>query len=91
MLTWDAQAFAIQAVKTLDEEVIVGMCVKGERNGAFVVAELCEALMAEKGDAEGRKEARKTLKGWFGKKVVKEIESGEGKGKKVLLDKISSL
>ncbi|KAJ7773430.1 armadillo-type protein [Mycena metata] len=86
---WDGVAFAVKFVEEVGKEVVVAMCTKGERNGAFVVAELCESLMGKEG--EEAKEARKTLKGWFGKEVVKEIEGGETKGKKVLLEKIAAL
>ncbi|KAJ6475719.1 armadillo-type protein [Mycena vitilis] len=82
--SWDASAFAQQFVETVGKEVCVGMCTKGERNGAFVIAELCEAL-------KGGKAARKTVKGWFGPAVLKDIESGEAKGKKILLEKIAAL
>ncbi|KAJ7158057.1 armadillo-type protein [Mycena filopes] len=84
---WNGAAFAVQFVEEVGKEVVVAMCTKGERNGAFLVAELCEALM---GKEDGEK-TRKTLKGWFGKDVVKEIEGGETKGKKVLLEKIAAL
>ena len=61
------------------------MCV-GEGNGAFVVAELCEALV--RGELI---EEKAEVKRWFGKKIVKEIEAGQAKGKKVLLEKIALL
>ncbi|KAJ7713153.1 armadillo-type protein [Mycena metata] len=84
------QSLAMKIMEEVGKEVVVAMCTKGERNGAFVVAELCEALMGKEG--EEAKESRKTLKGWFGKEVVKEIEGrGETKGKKVLLEKIAAL
>ncbi|KAJ7718169.1 hypothetical protein B0H16DRAFT_1337612, partial [Mycena metata] len=87
---WDGGALAVKFVEEVGKEVVMAMCTKGERNGAFVVAELCEVLMGKEG--EEAKEARKTLKGWFGKEVVKEIEGGgETKGKKVLLEKIAAL
>ncbi|KAJ7025570.1 armadillo-type protein [Mycena alexandri] len=86
---WDGAVFAVKFVEEVGKEVVVAMCTKGERNGAFVVAELCEALMGKEGDEA--KEAREKLKGWFGKEVVKEIEGGETKGKKVLLEKIAAL
>ncbi|KAJ7720293.1 armadillo-type protein [Mycena maculata] len=85
-LGWDARAFAEKFMDAVGKEVCIAMCNKGECNGAFVVAELCEALKGAQGEA-----ARKTLKGWFGAPVVKEIEGGEAKGKKILLEKISTL
>ncbi|KAJ7661236.1 puf family RNA-binding protein [Mycena rosella] len=83
---WDARAFAAQFMDTVGREVCVAMCTKGECNGAFVVAELCEALKGDEGAA-----GRKTLEGWFGPAVVKEIENGEAKGRKILLEKIAAL
>jgi pumilio family protein 6 len=83
---WDAGAFAQQFMDTVGKEVCVAICTKGDRNGAFVIAELCEAL-----NGDGGKAARKTLKDWFGSAVVKEIENGEAKGKKILLEKITAL
>lgn len=83
----------------------MGMCI-GRGNGAFVVAELVEALdrgLVQRGgagvDGSGEKEgetgeveqARQKLKEWFGIEKIKEIERGDGKGKKVLLEKLNSL
>ncbi|CAA7263624.1 unnamed protein product [Cyclocybe aegerita] len=82
---WDSTVFAQEFVKTVGRDQTVGMC-RGEGNGAFVVAELCDALL--RGEA---KEVRKEVKNWFGKDVVKEIEGSEAKGKKVLLEKLSLL
>ncbi|KAJ7621062.1 armadillo-type protein [Roridomyces roridus] len=81
---WDAQTFAKEFVDTVGHEVCVAMCTKGERNGAFVVAELCGALK----EAD---ESKQTLQAWFTPAVVKAIEDGEGKGKNILLEKISTL
>ena len=64
------------------------MCMKGEGNGAFVVAELCGAVMGEGGDLE---ELRREVKGWFGEGVLTKIESGKAKGRKVLLEKVAVL
>ncbi|KAJ7471227.1 armadillo-type protein [Mycena galericulata] len=83
---WDARAFAGKFMDSVGKEVCVAMCTKGERNGAFVIAELCEAVKGD--DAES---ARKTLKAWFGPAVVKETENGEAKGRKILLEKIAAL
>ncbi|KAJ3513616.1 hypothetical protein NLJ89_g2848 [Agrocybe chaxingu] len=82
---WDSTAFAQEFVKTVGREQTVGMC-KGEGNGAFVVAELCDALL--RGETE---DARKEVKGWFDKDVAGEIEGGDAKGKKVFLEKLLSL
>ncbi|KAJ7715530.1 NUC119 domain-containing protein [Mycena metata] len=59
-------------------------------DGAALTVKFVEAVLMGKEEEEA-KEARKTLKGWFGKEVVKEIEGGETKGKKVLLEKIAAL
>ncbi|KAJ7242963.1 hypothetical protein C8J57DRAFT_65160, partial [Mycena rebaudengoi] len=83
---WDASAFAAQFLDSVGKEVCIAMCTKGARNGAFVIAKLCEASKGDDGKA-----ARKTLKGWFGAGVAKDIEAGEAKGRKLLLEKISAL
>lgn len=84
---WDAGTFAEQFVQTVGEDVTVGMCTRGEGNGAFVVAELCETLVR---DTE-RTTARQKVKSWFGDDVRKAIEAGEAKGRKVLLEKLGLL
>ncbi|KAF9463742.1 armadillo-type protein [Collybia nuda] len=83
---WDAGVFAAEFVQLVGEDVGVGMCVCGDGNGAFVVAELCEALMRE----TGREDARKQVKKWFAKKG-KEVEASSAKGKKLLSEKIAAL
>ena len=101
---WDGTTFAVRFANEVGKDGTVGMCV-GRGNGAFVVAELVEALNrglqgeveGEKGSEDGRKkrgdieEARKTVKGWFGNEEVEEVERGEAKGKKVLLEKLRTL
>ncbi|KAK0433391.1 uncharacterized protein EV420DRAFT_1283403, partial [Desarmillaria tabescens] len=72
--------FADQFVETLGQDVIVGMCMKGEANGAFVVA---EALSGGN--------AKCLVKGWFGVNVVKEIEDGDINDKNMLLENICQL
>ena len=81
----DAAAFASQFVNIVGKDATVSMCV-GDGNGAFVVAELCEALV--RGDLV---EERMQVKGWFGEKVIEEIDAGQAKGKRVLLEKIALL
>ncbi|KAJ6535965.1 armadillo-type protein [Mycena vulgaris] len=51
---WGARAFAEQFMDAVGKEVCVVMCTAGECNGAFVIAELCEALQGD-GCAAGRK------------------------------------
>ncbi|KAH9475808.1 Pumilio homology domain family member 6 [Psilocybe cubensis] len=83
--SWDSSVFANQFLKIVGREATVSMC-QGNGNGAFVVAELCEALIrAEASDG------RRTLKAWFTDELVKEIEASEAKGKKVLLEKLALL
>jgi pumilio family protein 6 len=81
----DTAAFASQFVNIVGKDATIAMCV-GDGNGAFVVAELCEALMRE-----NLIEEKATVKKWFGGKVVQEIEAGQAKGKRVLLEKIALL
>ncbi len=76
---WDAASFATAFINTLGRDVIVGMCTKGDRNGAFVVAEALGVC-----DAKTREDAKK----WFSSSVVKDIEGSDMKGKAVLLDKL---
>jgi len=91
---WDSTTFATNFVEEVGKEATVRMCV-GDGNGAFVVSELIEALdrgSNVEGDARERVEgARKALKEWFDKTVIKEIERGEAKGKKILLEKLALL
>lgn len=88
---WDGTKFGVSFVEQVGRDGTVGMCV-GRGNGAFVVVELVEALNRREGESEDEVEvARKTVKGWFGNEVVEEIEKGEAKGKKVLLEKLSLL
>lgn len=64
------------------------MCTEGERNGAFVVATLCETITgAGNGESEGDEE-RKKLKSWFGKKERNAVRDGSGRGKDLLLEKL---
>jgi pumilio family protein 6 len=94
---WDSTAFASKFVRQVGEKATVGMCT-GQGNGAFVVAELAEALLRGSSNdiTEGQwvKEAidaKETLKGWFGEEVLRQIEHGDAKGKNVLLEKLSVL
>ncbi|KAG6889424.1 hypothetical protein C0995_001191 [Termitomyces sp. Mi166 len=84
---WDAGLFAEEFVKVVGKDVAIGMCTLGEGNGAFVVAEMCEALIRD----GGRGEVRKEVKGWFGDEVREAVEGGQAKGKKVLLETMTSL
>jgi pumilio family protein 6 len=88
---WDTAKFAVRFVDTVGKDVVTAFCTKGERNGTFVVAELCEALVRGGGDDGEVKDARQKLKKWFDGSVKKDIESGEARGKSVLLEKLSAL
>ncbi|KAF8965483.1 armadillo-type protein [Flammula alnicola] len=84
--SWDSSVFADQFVRVVGPEPSVAMCV-GNGNGAFLIAELCEALI--RGESNY---GRQKVKDWFGSPdVVKQIEASEVKGKKVLLEKLELL
>ncbi|GAW03849.1 puf family rna-binding protein [Lentinula edodes] len=96
---WDSTTFAVEFVKIVggdDGAVIKDMCTKGERNGSFVVAQLCEALVREDASSTQEvKDSREKLKRWLStSETLKAIEEGEkdgAKGTKVLLDGIGKL
>ena len=95
---WDAGAFAVHFVESVggeDGEGVKSLCTKGERNGTFVVAELCGALVRASSTNAEVKLARVKVKTWLsGPEIVDEIREGEksgAKGVKVLLDAITAL
>ncbi|KAF4607476.1 pumilio domain member 6 [Pleurotus pulmonarius] len=51
---WDAAEFAEKFVEIVGEDVSVAMCAQGEANGAFVIAELCDAIHREGKSATGQ-------------------------------------
>ena len=57
---------------------------KGE--GVFVVVELLQRVVEE-----GSEEEKAVLREWFGGEVREELESGNGRGRKVLLEKIAKI
>jgi pumilio family protein 6 len=87
---WDAASFAVGFVNQLTKDVVTSFCTKGERNGTFVVVELCAALVKE-GEKEEVLDARETVKRWFGGEVTKGVEEGEARGKVILLEKLALL
>ncbi|KAJ8076907.1 Pumilio y domain member 6 [Marasmius tenuissimus] len=87
--SWDSLNFATQFVDSIEKEVVLGMCLKGEKNGTFVIAELCASLAGA--NTSESKDSRKRLKEWFGANAKEQISSDGGKGKKVLLDNIDKL
>ncbi|KAF8228348.1 ARM repeat-containing protein [Tricholoma matsutake] len=86
--TWDRVYFAREFVRVVGREGVVGMCTEGEANGAFVVAELCGALIVDDAGDGGEREE---IKRWFDEDVRRALEEGRAKGKKVLLEKIALL
>jgi len=52
----------------------------------FVVAELLERVWEE-----GSENEKKGVKGWFGEDLLGELRNEEGKGRKVLLEKVEKL
>jgi pumilio homology domain family member 6 len=76
-------AFASDFLRVVGKETTVGIA-KGD--GSFVVAELCGRIVEG-----GNREEKERLKAWFGKAIVKEIEDGNAKGKRVLLEKLALL
>ncbi|KDQ55462.1 hypothetical protein JAAARDRAFT_71318 [Jaapia argillacea MUCL 33604] len=83
-LYFSPKEFASAFVKVVGEDVTVAMAKGG--GGTFLVAELLERVRAE-----GSEDEKKLVKAWFGEGVVGEIERGDVKGKKVLLEKIQAL
>lgn len=55
-------------------------------DGAFVIAELLERVIEEGSESE-----KETVRRWFGEMVRSSLENGEGKGKKILLEKVAKL
>ncbi|KAJ4474996.1 armadillo-type protein [Lentinula aciculospora] len=97
---WNPTAFAVDFVKIVggdDGAVIKDICTKGKRNGSFVVAQLCGALVREDAsfDKDSVKEAREKLKEWLStsetRKAIEEGAKDGAKGIKVLLDGIGKL
>jgi pumilio homology domain family member 6 len=78
--SFSPSAFASSFITIVGEERTVALA-RGE--GAFVVAELLERLVMEGSDSE-----KEAVKGWF---KSGDLNSGEGKGRKVLLEKIAKL
>jgi pumilio family protein 6 len=85
---WDALHFASLFINTVSQNVVTAMCTEGERNGSFIIATLCETLMM---GGDDKKSERQVLKSWFGEKEREKIEKGDGRGKHLLLEKLSLL
>ena len=76
-------AFASDFLRVVGKETTVGIA---QGDGSFVVAELCGRIVEG-----GNREEKERLKAWFGKAIVKEIEDGNAKGKRVLLENLALL
>lgn len=81
--SFSASTFASAFITIVGSEKTVGIA-RGD--GAFVVAELLERV-----SEEGSENEKRTLNGWFGKDLISELETEEGKGRKVLLEKVAKL
>ena len=75
--------FASSFLKIIGEETTVAMA---QGDGAFVVAEFLERIVEEGSDDE-----RDVVRRWFDRRVRSGLYNGEGKGKKVLLEKVAKL
>ena len=76
-------AFALSFIAIVGAETSVAMA-RGD--GAFMVAELLERVWEE-----GSENEKKGVKGWFGEDLLGELRNEEGKGRKVLLEKVEKL
>jgi pumilio family protein 6 len=81
--SFSASSFASAFLKTVGRETTVEIA-KG--NGAFLVAELCGRILEEGSVGE-----KNTLNNWFGNAVKNDIFESQGKGRKVLLEKLNEL
>ncbi|KIM72847.1 hypothetical protein PILCRDRAFT_829556 [Piloderma croceum F 1598] len=81
--SFSPSAFASAFITIVGEERTVALA-RGD--GAFVVAELLERMIEEGSDSE-----KEAVKGWFKGGVISDLKGGEGKGRKVLLEKIAKL
>jgi pumilio family protein 6 len=81
--SFSASAFASAFITTVDGGRTMAMA---RGNGAFMVTELLERVIEEGSESE-----RMIVKGWFSGKVINDLKNGEGKGRKVLLEKVAKL
>jgi len=81
--SFSPSAFASAFINIVGEETTVALA-RGD--GAFVVAEFLERVTEEGSEGE-----KKTVKGWFNGGVRRGLQNGEGKGRKVLLEKVAKL
>lgn len=77
--------FAVRFVQRVGRANTIAMA---QGDGAFVVAALCEQLAEHPAEEVAE---RAEVKGWFDKKMRKEIENAGGKGVKVLLESLERL
>ncbi|KAL0577745.1 Pumilio y domain member 6 [Marasmius crinis-equi] len=85
--SWDSLNFATQFVDSIEKEVALAMCLQGEKNGMFVISELCASLAGA--NTPESTEARQKLKEWFTSSVKNKIAAEDGKGKKLCNDALS--
>ena len=80
---FSASAFASAFIRIVGEEMTVAIA---GGDGAFVVAELLQRVSEEGSESE-----KSAVKGWFGGDVRRNLQNGKGKGRKVLLEKVTKL
>jgi pumilio family protein 6 len=83
---WDASQFASTFMDTASRDVVIAMCTEGERNGTFLLVTLCESLLKQ---GDEKTVERQKLRGYFGEKELKMVQTGVGKGKDLLLEKLA--
>jgi pumilio family protein 6 len=81
--SFSPSAFASAFIRIVGEGTTVAMA-KGD--GAFVVAELLERVSEDGSESE-----KGVVRDWFKGEVEKKLEDGDGKGRKVLLEKVAKL
>jgi pumilio homology domain family member 6 len=81
--TFSASSFASSFLRIVGEELTVAFAKGG---GAFVVAELCETIRKEGGEAE-----MATVRSWFDDDARTQIDQGDTKGRDVLLKNLDAL
>ncbi|KIY50223.1 puf family RNA-binding protein [Fistulina hepatica ATCC 64428] len=84
--SWDTGTFAVRFVEIVDRDNTVSICTKGEKNGLFIVAALCEALARS-----SHEDVQNTVRSWFTDDVRNRILEDHGRGQQVLLDQLSQL
>lgn len=81
--SFSPSTFASAWLNVVGEERTLVMAQDG---GMFVVSALCERIREE-----GSEEEKTLFRGWFGKKVMKDIQKSTGRGKDVLLASLGAI